>query len=154
MTCITISVQTVRLFSRNVFGYDGRYMNTTEAARLLGTSEQVIRKAIRAGHVVARPRGLGPRSGYVVDVDSLQRWALSKGRLLGSRLPAEGESTEAVFIESAAPLLPDLPIPKLPPVRGSARDLIAYAGQCQRLAEAALSRAARMIEEGGIVDVI
>jgi len=123
-------------------------MDTKEAARLVGTSAPVIRKAIRAGHVVARPRGKGPRAGYVIDVDSLQRWALSKGRLLGSRLPAEGESTEAVFIESAAPLFPDLPIPKLPPVRGSARELIAYAGQCQRLAEAALSRAARLLERG------
>jgi len=123
-------------------------MNTTDAARLLGTSEQVVRKAIRAGHVVARPRGMGPRSGYLVDVASLRQWARSKGRVLPGKVPgAEGNPEAAVFVESAAPLFPDLPIPKLPPVCGSARDLIDYASQCQRLAEVALSRAARMIEE-------
>jgi len=91
---------------------------------------------------------MGPRSGYRIDVDSLQRWALSKGRILPGKVPGvEGTPEAAVFVESAAPLFPDLPIPKLPPVRGSARELIDYASTCQRLAEVALSRAARMIEE-------
>ena len=119
-----------------------------DAARMVGTSGEVVRKAIRSGVLAAVPRGLGARSGYLVNIASLQRWALSKGRLLGSRLPAEGESTEAAFVESGQFLpfgeqfLPTLPLP----------DLIRYAETLQVLTKAALAEARRKLSEEVLVE--
>ena len=115
-----------------------------DAATWTGTSEEIIRRLIRDGRLPARPRGQGPRSGYLIAVGDLERITRLRKRKLGSQRP-EVEHVE--FIESA-PLFPGLPTPKLPPVRGSVRELIAYAGQCQRLAEIALSAARRRMEEG------
>ena len=119
-----------------------------DAARMVGTSGEVVRKAIRSGVLAAVPRGKGPRAGYLVNIASLQRWALSKGRLLGSRLPAEGESTEAAFVESGQFLpfdeqfLPTLPLP----------DLIRYAETLQVLTKAALAEARRKLSEEVLVE--
>ena len=119
-----------------------------DAARMVGTSGEVVRKAIRSGVLAAVPRGLGARSGYLVNIASLQRWALSKGRLLGSRLPAEGESTEAAFVESGQFLpfdeqfLPTLPLP----------DLIRYAETLQVLTKAVLAEARRKLSEEVLVE--
>ena len=124
-------------------------LSTKEAAAWTGTSAEIIRRMIRDGRLPAVPVGRGPRSGYRIAAADLTRITRSRKRPLGSRVPS---TEEADFVESAAPLFPDLPIPKLPPVRGSARELINYASTCQQLAEAALSRAARMLEKGGGTD--
>jgi len=128
-----------------------RELTVREAAQSLGVSGEIIRRAIRSGILLARPRGTGPRSGLLVSIDSLELWARSKGNAPGGWVKAS-ESRPAQFVEDA-PLFPGLPTPKLPPVRGTVRDLLAYVETCQTLGAAALSAARRRMEEGD-VDVI
>jgi len=92
---------------------------------------------------------MGPRAGYVVDVDSLQRWALSKGRILPGKVPGvEGTPEAAVFVESGQFLPFDeqfLPTPPLPSAHGTPADLIRYAETLQVLTKAALAEARRKL---------
>jgi excisionase family DNA binding protein len=117
-------------------------MNTREAAAWTGTSEEIIRRMIREGRLPARPRGKGPKSGYLIEDADLMRLVRSRKRPLGLQ-------KEAAFTESAS-LFPGLPTPTLPPIKGSTRDLIDYASQCHRLAEAALAVASRRLEGGPV----
>jgi len=125
-----------------------RELTVTEAAQSLGVSGEIIRRAIRSGILLARPRGAGPRSGYLVSTDSLELWARSRGNAPGGWVKAS-ESRPAQFVEDA-PLFPGLPTPKLPPVRGTLSDALEYVTTCQRLVGAGLALVARMIEEGPV----
>jgi excisionase family DNA binding protein len=119
-------------------------VTVNEAATHLGVSENVVRKAIRAGHLSATPRGAGVRTGYLIPVGALSRWAQSRNTRI------ERVTSEACeFVEEATPLFPDLPMPKLPPARGTASELIDYAATCQKLAETALSMARRRMTSEG-----
>jgi hypothetical protein len=127
-----LSPRPTRLTPPRMFVYDGHMsknevLSVRAVAAWTGKHPEAVRRLIRSGALPATPRGNGPKSGYVV----------RKADVLRLR---EQNQHEAVFIESA-PLFPDLPSLNLPPVRGTACELIEYAETCQRMAETALSMA-------------
>jgi hypothetical protein len=113
-------------------------LTVREVSRWTGLHPEAVRRRIRSGVLSAVPRGRGVRTGYLVAKHDVLKLCED-----------QAEREEAGFIESAAPLFPDLPTLQLPPSLGTAKELIEYASTCLRMADIALSRAQNISEAEG-----